>query len=66
MPGAVVFGRDMLFDIPYLADWKAIGQHRQILVDQRNANENAKTVEFDYCVGQKIANRKIGIKDHMS
>jgi hypothetical protein len=24
-PGAAIFGRDMLFDIPYLADWKAIG-----------------------------------------
>ena len=26
MPGAVVFGRDMLFDIPYIADWNAIGR----------------------------------------
>ena len=25
-PGAVVFGRDTLFNIPYLADWTAIGQ----------------------------------------
>ncbi len=24
-PGAAVFGRDMLFDIPYIADWTAIG-----------------------------------------
>jgi hypothetical protein len=23
-PGAAVFGWDMLFDIPYVADWKAI------------------------------------------
>ena len=50
----------MLFDIPYLADWKAIGQRRQILVDQRKANENAKRVDFNYCVGQKIMLQKDG------
>ena len=21
-PGAAIFGRDMLFDLPYIADWK--------------------------------------------
>ena len=25
-PGAAVFGRDMLFDIPLIADWKQIGE----------------------------------------
>ncbi len=24
-PGAAIFGREMLFDIPYIADWKKIG-----------------------------------------
>ena len=24
--GTAIFGRDMLFDIPYIADWNAIGQ----------------------------------------
>ncbi len=24
-PGAAIFGRDMLFDIPFLADWNKIG-----------------------------------------
>ena len=36
LPGAAVFGRDMLFDIPHLADWKAIGERRQHLVSQNN------------------------------
>jgi hypothetical protein len=27
-PGAAIFGRDMLFDIPFIADWKIIGEHR--------------------------------------
>jgi hypothetical protein len=28
-PGAAIFGRDMLFDIPFLADWNKIGDYRQ-------------------------------------
>jgi hypothetical protein len=27
-PGAAIFGHDMLFDIPFIADWKKIGEHR--------------------------------------
>jgi hypothetical protein len=25
LPGVAIFGRDMLFDIPFLADWSKIG-----------------------------------------
>ena len=28
LPGSAIFGRDMLFDIPYLADWTDIGKRR--------------------------------------
>ncbi len=28
-PGTAIFGRDMLFDIPFIADWQKIGEHRQ-------------------------------------
>ena len=52
-PGAAVFGRDMMFDIPYLADWHAIGQRRQQLVDRNNARENARRIDYDYRVGTK-------------
>ncbi len=27
-PGAAIFGRDMLFDIPFIADWQKIGEYR--------------------------------------
>ena len=26
MPGTAIFGWDMLFDIPYIADWNLIGR----------------------------------------
>jgi hypothetical protein len=28
-PGAAIFRRDMLFNIPFVADWKQIGDYRQ-------------------------------------
>ncbi len=28
-PGAAIFGQDMLFDIPFIADWQKIGELRQ-------------------------------------
>ena len=52
-PGAAIFGRDMLFDIPYLADWTEIGRQRQALVDRDNAYENKRRKEHDYNVGDK-------------
>ena len=52
-PGQAIFGRDMLFDIPYLCDWSEIGRRRQQLVDRSNRRENKKRVPFDYEVGQK-------------
>jgi hypothetical protein len=30
-PGAAIFGRDMLFDILFIADWHKIGEHRRRL-----------------------------------
>jgi hypothetical protein len=32
-PGAAIFGQNMLFDIPFIADWKKVGEHRQQLTD---------------------------------
>jgi hypothetical protein len=60
-PGAAIFGRDMLFDIPFIADWQKIGEHRQQLADLNNARENKGRIDYDYKVGQKVLLRKEGI-----
>ncbi len=39
-PGAAIFGRDMLFDIPFVADWKQIGEYRHNQTDRSNTREN--------------------------
>jgi hypothetical protein len=40
LPCAAIFGQDMLFDIPFVADWYKIGEHRQSLTDRNNEREN--------------------------
>jgi hypothetical protein len=60
-PGAAIFGRDVLFDIPFIADWQKIGEHRQRLTDLNSACENKGRIDYDYKVGQKVLLRKEGI-----
>ncbi len=60
-PGAAIFGWDMLCDIPFIADWLKIGEHRQLLTDLNNVRENEGRIDYDYKVGQKVLLRKEGI-----
>jgi hypothetical protein len=53
-PGAAIFGCDMLFDIPFVADWNKIGERRQSLTDCGNQRKNAKCIDYDYMVGDKV------------
>jgi hypothetical protein len=53
-PGAAIFGQDMLFDIPFMADWQKIGEQRQSLTDCGNQQENAKQIDYVYKVGDKV------------
>jgi hypothetical protein len=61
LPGAAIFGRDMLVDIPFIADWQKIGEHKQRLNNLNNAHENKCRIDYDYKVGQKVLLRKEGI-----
>ena len=60
-PGAAIFGRDMLFDIPFIADWTKIGDYRQSQTDRNTTRENKSRVGWDYKVGDKVLVRKEGI-----
>jgi hypothetical protein len=53
-PGAAIFECDMLFDIPLVADWHKIGEQRQSLTNCGNQCENAKCIDSDYKVGDKV------------
>jgi hypothetical protein len=60
-PGGVIFGRDMLFDIPFIADWNKIGDYRQHQTDLSTARKNSKQVDYDYKVGDKVLVAQEGI-----
>jgi hypothetical protein len=60
-PSAAIFGQDMLFDIPFIADWHKIGEYRQRLTDLNNPRENEGRIDYHYKVGQKVLVRKEGI-----
>jgi hypothetical protein len=60
-PGAAIFGLDMLFDIPFIADWQKIGELTQKLTDLNNTHKNEGRIDYDYKVGQKVLLRKEGI-----
>jgi hypothetical protein len=50
-PSAAIYGQDMLFDIPFIADWKKIGEPRQRLTDLNTTRENKERIDYDYKVG---------------
>ena len=60
-PGAAIFGRDMLFDVPFIADWSKIGEYRQKQTDKNTRRENDTRIDWDYQPGDKVLLRKDGI-----
>jgi hypothetical protein len=60
-PGAAIFGRDVLFDIPYIADWNKIGDYMQRQTDLNTKRKNNSRIDYDYKVGGKVLLRKDGI-----
>ncbi len=53
-PGAAIFERDMLFNIPFVADWQKTGEWRQSLTNHGNQHENAKRIDYDHKVRDKV------------
>jgi hypothetical protein len=60
-PGMAIFGCDMLFDIPFIADWNKIGDYRQHQTDLNTARKNSKRVDYDYKVGDMVLLTEEGI-----
>jgi hypothetical protein len=53
-PGQLVFGRDTVLPIKFMADWGAIEQQLQKEMGRNNRRENASIISHDYKVGDKI------------
>jgi hypothetical protein len=60
-PDVAIFGPNMLFDIPFIANWNKIGDYRQRQTDLSTAHKNSKQVNYDYKVGDKVLVTQEGI-----
>jgi len=47
-PGALAFHRDMILDMPLIADLLLLGQRRQALIDHRLLEANRRRISYDY------------------
>jgi hypothetical protein len=59
-PGQLVFGRDMVLPITFMAGWGAIEQQRQKEMARNNRIENASRINHGYKVGDKVLLKKPG------
>ena len=66
-PGQLVFGRDMLLPtIQIKTDWARIRQRKQDMINVNNRKENAKRIEHEYRVGEKVLLEKPGLVSKLS
>ena len=57
-PGSLVFGIDIILDIPLIAYWKMIQHDRQTLVNERLYQANEGRRRFDYIQWQRLLKKK--------
>ena len=53
-PGAIVFNRDVLLDIPVMADLKLLQHRRQQVIDKNLERANRKRIAQDDQPGDKV------------
>ena len=53
-PGQLVFGRDMIFNTQFIADWKLIRDNKQRLIAKNNERENKKRIPHVYKHNQLV------------
>ena len=56
-PGALIFNRDMLLNIPFIADLRQIQEHRQHIVHENLRRQNMRRYDYDYCINDMVLRR---------
>jgi hypothetical protein len=57
-PGSLTFNRDMFQNIPLIADWHAITQRREHLINENFIRENLKRRRYDDVPQQRVLKKK--------
>ena len=53
-PEALVFQRDMMMNIPLIANLYSIQQRRQQLIDEKLRRTNARRIQHNYSIGNRV------------
>ena len=53
-PAQLVFGRDIIFNIASIVDWRNITARKQKQIERDNVRENSRRIDFNYQVGQQV------------
>ena len=57
-PGSLVFIRDMFLNIPLIANWHAVMNRREHLVNENLMRENRKRHRHDYAVDHRVLKKR--------
>ena len=63
-PGQLVFGRDMLVNATFQANWVYIKDRKLRLIIQNNKKENAKRIPHNYQVGDRVKVKQMKSRKH--
>jgi hypothetical protein len=53
-PGALAFSRDMLLNIPLIADFQLLRDKRQVLINEQLMHANRSHISHDYQPGEEV------------
>ena len=53
-PSELVFGRDMILPVAYIANWEQIRNKNQLQIDRRTDKSNIRRVDYDYNIGDAV------------
>ena len=53
-PGSIVYNRDLLLNIPFIADLPKLQQNRQQVVDSNLQQANLRRHDYDYTIGGQV------------
>jgi hypothetical protein len=63
-PSQLVFGRDAITNVNFIANWQYIKDRKQTLIQKNNARENAKRIPHEYRVGDTVMVRQDPTRKH--
>ncbi len=54
LPTQLMFGQDVILNIPFKVDWQQIRRRKKVLIKKDNEHKNAKRIPHTYNVGDKV------------